>query len=108
MDATAQAMSVIRFCSHLRGGKGKTELKKMGWRGNELDLRRKGEAGKVRLAQHLRENTTMSLAWIEERLQIGIRNLAYSFIVLAGGKKSLVRAANTKISNTKVRPLNDP
>jgi hypothetical protein len=50
----------------------KTELKKIGWQENELALRHKGNPGKVRLAQHLRANTTMSLAWIAERLQMRV------------------------------------
>ena len=33
--------------------------------------RRKGDVEKVALAQRLREETTMTLAWIAERLQMG-------------------------------------
>ncbi len=47
------------------------ELKKREWEAGELARRRKGDAEKVALAQRLREETTMTLAWIAERLQRG-------------------------------------
>ena len=34
-------------------------------------LRRKGDKGKVKLARRLREQTTMTLAWIAQRLCMG-------------------------------------
>ena len=66
----------------------KTELKKVGWREKELALRRKGDPGKVRLAQHLRANTTMSLAWIAERFADGSAWAPVTFVVLAGKRKT--------------------
>jgi hypothetical protein len=37
----------------------------------ELAARRKGEPGKVRIARRRRRETTMTLAWISNRLQMG-------------------------------------
>ena len=38
----------------------------------ELGRRRKGDAGKVRIARRLRQETTMTLAWIARRLSMGV------------------------------------
>jgi len=48
-------------------------LARMGWSEIDLPGRRKGDPGKVRLALLLRANTTMPLAWIANRFQIGAR-----------------------------------
>jgi hypothetical protein len=48
------------------------ELAKLGWTEAELGRRRKGDAGKVRIARRLRRETTMTLAWIAARLQMGV------------------------------------
>ena len=48
-------------------------LKRMGWSEEDLSKRRKGDRGKVRLAQELRSQTTMPLGWIAQRLQMGTR-----------------------------------
>jgi hypothetical protein len=48
-------------------------LKRMGWSEADLGVRRKGEPGKVDLAWELRSHTTMPLAWIAERLNMGAR-----------------------------------
>ena len=48
-------------------------LRRMGWTEGELASRRKGDAGKVRLALELRAKTTMPLAWIAGRLKAGSR-----------------------------------
>ena len=49
------------------------ELKRKGWKQAELAARRKGDAFKVRLAQRLRAETTVTLKWISERLCMGTR-----------------------------------
>jgi hypothetical protein len=49
------------------------ELKRMGWSETDLRARRKGEPRKVELAWELRSQTTMPLAWIAERLNMGSR-----------------------------------
>ena len=41
------------------------------WDEDQLRARRKGHRGKVMLARRLRQETTMSLKWIAQRLQMG-------------------------------------
>ena len=48
-----------------------------GWREEELAPMRKGDKVKVKLAQRLRGETTMSLKWIAERLQDGQLDLRF-------------------------------
>ena len=48
-------------------------LKRMRWSEADLGARRKGASGKVRLARELRSKTTMPLAWIAARLNMGSR-----------------------------------
>jgi hypothetical protein len=43
----------------------------MGWAEDALLARRKGHGAKVRLARRLRQETTMSLKWIAQRLHRG-------------------------------------
>jgi hypothetical protein len=47
------------------------EMKRLGWNGEELKRRRKGDRGKARLARRLRRETTVSLRWVAERLRMG-------------------------------------
>ena len=47
------------------------EVERLGWREEELWVRRKGHRAKVLLARRLRQETTMSLKWIAERLHMG-------------------------------------
>ena len=47
------------------------ELRALGWCEAQLEGRRKGDAGKARIARRLRTETTMSLKWIAERLKMG-------------------------------------
>jgi len=47
------------------------DLKRLGWTEAVLAQRRKGDPEKVRLAQRLREETLVTLAWIAGRLQMG-------------------------------------
>ena len=44
------------------------ELRRRGWRPEELQARRKGDKNKVRMAARLRRETTMTLKWIAEHL----------------------------------------
>ena len=48
-------------------------LKRLRWTEADLRARRKGERGKVQLARELRSKTTMPLAWIAARLNMGTR-----------------------------------
>jgi len=47
------------------------ELGRLGWQDADLVQRRKGGPGKVRIARRLRQETTLTLKWIAERLQMG-------------------------------------
>ena len=47
------------------------ELAKVGWTEQDLRRRPKGDAVKVAVAVRLREETTMTLKWISDRLQMG-------------------------------------
>ncbi len=47
------------------------ELERLGWRVEDLLGRRKGGGRKVKIAARLRRETTMTLAWIAERLHMG-------------------------------------
>jgi hypothetical protein len=47
------------------------ELERLGWDEVQLQARPKGHRSKVMLARRLRQETTMSLKWIAERLQMG-------------------------------------
>jgi REP element-mobilizing transposase RayT len=46
-------------------------LQTLGWTEKELSQRPKGDKGKVKLARRLRAETTMTLRWIADRLQMG-------------------------------------
>jgi hypothetical protein len=48
-------------------------LKRLRWNEADLSARRKGAPGKVQLARELRSKTTMPLAWIASRLNMGSR-----------------------------------
>ena len=47
------------------------ELNQLGWDANDLQARRKGDGRKLRIAARLRRETTMTLAWIAQRLNMG-------------------------------------
>jgi hypothetical protein len=47
------------------------DLRSAGWGAVDLAGRPKGHAVKVRIAAHLRRETTMTLAWIAQRLHMG-------------------------------------
>jgi hypothetical protein len=49
----------------------KEELGRLGCEEDDLGARRKGHRAKVMLARRLRQETTMSLKWIAQRLQMG-------------------------------------
>ena len=63
-------------------------LKRIGWRKADLKKRRKGEPKKVELAWQLRSQTTMSLAWIAERLNMGTRGYL-AWLLQQRGRKRL-------------------
>jgi len=47
------------------------ELERRGWAGQDLEQRPKADAQKLAIAKRLRAETTMTLAWIVQRLQAG-------------------------------------
>jgi REP element-mobilizing transposase RayT len=47
------------------------ELNKLGWDGEDLQARSKGDGRKLSIAARLRRETTMTLAWIAQRLNMG-------------------------------------
>ena len=47
------------------------ELERLGWSEGELRRRPKGDAGRVMIARRVRLETTMTLAWIANRLGMG-------------------------------------
>ncbi len=48
------------------------ELKQLRWREEELVRRRKGVPAKASIARRLRQERTMTLAWIAHRLNMGV------------------------------------
>ncbi|HWY75419.1 MAG TPA: hypothetical protein VN281_07375, partial [Verrucomicrobiae bacterium] len=47
------------------------ELKRRKWDTRHLESRRKGDPEKAKIAMRLREETTMTLNWIGQRLRMG-------------------------------------
>ena len=46
-------------------------MRSLGWEKGDLPKRPKGDKGKAAVARRLRKETTMSLKWIAQRLQMG-------------------------------------
>jgi hypothetical protein len=69
----------------------------LGWGEDELGRRRKGDPEKVRMALHLRRETTMTVEWIARELQMGTRTHVTHLLCWQGGKaEGDVRVNNTK------------
>ncbi len=49
------------------------ELRQRRWKTGQLDRRAKGDREKIKMAERLRSETTMTLAWIAERLRMGTK-----------------------------------
>ena len=71
-------------------------LEGMGWSEADLSARRKGEPKKVDLAWDLRSQTTMPLAWIAERLNIGTRG-HLAWLLQQRGKSRHTAPANQRL-----------
>jgi hypothetical protein len=71
-------------------------LKRMGWSEADLRARRKGEPKKVELARQLRSQTTMPLAWIAERLNMGSRG-HLAWLLQQRGKSRHAAPANQRL-----------
>jgi len=53
-------------------------LRKLGWSDDELENRAKGDKAKARMAEKLRARTTMTWAWIAQRLRMGHWRTAFN------------------------------
>jgi hypothetical protein len=51
----------------------RAELSRLGWTASDLARQRKGAPQKLRIALRLRRETTMTLAWIAQRLCMGTK-----------------------------------
>jgi len=71
-------------------------LKRMGWSEADLISRRKGEPRKVDLAWELHSHTTMPLAWIAERLNMGTRG-HLAWLLQQRGKSRHAAPANHRL-----------
>jgi hypothetical protein len=69
------------------------ELRKRGWREEELSDRRKGDPEKLLIALRLRQETTMTLSWIAQRLLMGTKTHLSHLLYWHGraGKKGTSR-----------------
>jgi REP element-mobilizing transposase RayT len=61
------------------------ELKRRGWKESQLGLLPKGDKVKIAVAKRLRKETTMTLKWIAQRLQMG--SWTYVFNLLAANQR---------------------
>ena len=64
-----------------------TELERRGWTARTLAQKRKGDPVKIRIAQRLRAETTMTLGWIAEHLQMGTKSHLAHLLYWQGKKK---------------------
>ena len=54
------------------------ELARLGWTPADLEQRRKGDTGKMALADRLRKETILPMTWISDRLKLGTAKSARS------------------------------
>src|ERR1035437_3251780 len=47
------------------------EMRRLGWREADLERHRKGDRRKVKIARRSRQETTMTLKWMADRLKMG-------------------------------------
>ena len=62
-------------------------LKRLNWTESQLSCRPKGDPKKLRIAMDLRAQTTMTLAWIADRLQMGTKTHLSHLLYWEGRKK---------------------
>ena len=65
----------------------KEELKRLKWKENVLSEHRKGDPRKVKIALRLRRETTMTLAWIADRLRMGTKTPLVHLLYWQGREK---------------------
>ena len=63
------------------------ELKKVGWRKEDLSRHRKGDPHKIKMALRLRRETTMTLGWIADQLQMGTKTHLSHLLYWQGKEK---------------------
>jgi hypothetical protein len=54
-----------------RGDRREAIFRRLGWKETDLEQHRKGDRRKVKIARRLRQETTMTLQWIADRLKMG-------------------------------------
>ena len=67
------------------------ELKKLGWTEAQLLERPKGDPEKIRVARVLRQETTMTLAWIAQALHMGTKTHLSHLLYWQGKQKKKKR-----------------
>ena len=67
-------------------------LKTLGWDEKELALRRKGDKGKVKLARLLHAQTTLTLAWVAQRLWLGSGSYTANLICEKGAQRKRINS----------------
>lgn len=83
----------IRESSEEKAGRlVRQELKRIGWKEADLEKARKGAPKKVKIALRLRQETTMTLAWIARRLHMGTKTSSY--ICFTGMAKTKLTTVN--------------
>jgi hypothetical protein len=70
---------------------GAVELKRAGWTEKELGKRPKGDKEKVGIGMRLRRETTMTVAWIAGRLEMGSRDAVNNLLCRKRKEKHNVR-----------------
>ncbi|MEW6303073.1 MAG: transposase [Verrucomicrobiota bacterium] len=66
-------------------------VRQAGWRAADLSRRRKGDPWKVKLAQRLRRETTVTVEWIARQLHMGTRGHLTHLLYWAGRSKPKAR-----------------
>ena len=64
----------------------------MRWDDQELERRRKGDPQKIKIALYLRQETTMTLAWVASRLQMGTKTHLAHLLYWQGREKKKKKA----------------
>ena len=64
------------------------ELEKLDWTQADLHARPKGAAQKIRIAQRLRRETTMTLDWIAQALYMGTKTYLSHLLYWEGREKN--------------------
>jgi hypothetical protein len=73
------------------------ELSRLGWPEGELAARRKHDPGKVQIAQRLRQETTLSVKQIAERLDFGTAKSASFRLLTTMKRKGAINPAQSSL-----------